>query len=90
MFTKNLTPSMFKLISPIKSPPTMLSGAVTLLNSSNGTNSPKVAKLRKNNPITANMASKRFFNSNRNTLINASKTCNQFFSNNKFIILFNY
>lgn len=75
MFTKNLTPSMFKLISPIKNSPTMLTGAVTLLNNSNGTNSPKVVKLRKNNPVTANMASKRFFNSNRNTLINASKIC---------------
>lgn len=75
MFSKNLTPSMFKLLSPIKSPPTMLTGTVTQLTNSNSTNSPKVVKLRKNNPVTANMASKRLFNSKRNTLINASKTC---------------
>ena len=76
MFSKNLDPSFFDLLSPIKNAPTMLTGAVTILNNSNENNSPKVVKLRKNNPLTANMAGKRLFNpSIRNTLMNASKTC---------------
>ncbi|CAF0705805.1 unnamed protein product [Brachionus calyciflorus] len=76
MFTKNVDAHLFDLLSPIKSPPSMLAGAMTIINNTtNGTDSPKVVKLRKNNPITANMAGKRLFNQNlRNTIMNASKT----------------